>query len=251
MKHADKIGKTALVAVVLVMVFGLLPGCNNTVSEYVKPYRYEIEITLNNSPSDGKFPIYTFSRPVFEETSELAKLINQIFIQKQNALYDEMKKEEKAYESFPDDIGWDINNPWTHTELSECSFERLGIISFTLNGEWYMGGVRNGWKVGYTFDFNLGRELKIADVLFGSETQITATLEKEFNAWYERSYGFKLEDEYSKNRIKEQSGSDANFYLSKDGVHIFYEPYTVSGTQNGIDILIPWTRTELVQQLVN
>ena len=122
-----------------------------------------------------------------------------------------------------------------YEQLCACTYQSGGVFSFVLHMEWFMGGVHNSSATGHTFDFNLGRELKIGDVLKGNDAQITAALENEFAAWYEEEMG-----EAEKAAVREQSGPDANFYLAEDGVHIFYMPYVVPATQNGADILIPW-----------
>lgn len=104
-----------------------------------------------------------------------------------------------------------------------------------------MGGVHNGWKKGYTFDFVLGRELKISDIFCENEEQLKTILANKFYDWLESETEIANElFNANKERILEQSGLDANFYLAEDGVHVFYEPYTIPATQNGIDILIPY-----------
>jgi len=246
-------------AIVSTVIFILLVGCscsslktpkdNQDVFEGQNSYSYEIEVIFDSTSfSDGRFPIYTFSRPVFEETSELAKEINRLFVQEEKEMYKEMRAAEDAFISFPQDIHWESNYPWKHTKLTECVFEKSGVLSFILNEEWYMGGVCNKKIKGYTFDFNSGHKLSIADVLYGDEAQITVILEDMFYLWYENAYGVELTNETYKNNVKKQSGLAANFYLSKDGIHVFCEPYTLPATQYGIDILIPWKRVDLIQQ---
>jgi hypothetical protein len=210
-------------------------------------YRYKIRTMIDTS-SNKKIPLFVFSRPLFEGTHGLVTVINKI--------YDEAEKEfssetvESDWETSEFDYYRDPDYPCRYKVLSDCTYEKDDIVSFTSNYDWYMGGVHNSWKEGHTFDFALGRELKIGDILIGDESQITATLEKEFSKWFEETEKSKLEDIFdSKERrvIAEQSGAEANFYLAEDGVHIFYSPYVLSATQNGVDILIPWERTDLLQ----
>jgi len=232
---------------------------NNSGSNEAKSndlYSYEIKMTADNSSSGSRKVIYKFSRPVFEETSSLAKIINNIYMKKEKDFVNDMNE---AGDSVPKEALSDPEYPHHHTELTECTYEKDGIVSFVTNGDWFMGGVHNSWKTGHTFDFVLGRELKITDILLGNESQIKAALEKEFYKWFSSDIGkpkltlndIKKEylDDMEIEGISKQSGADANFYLADDGVHIFYEPYTISATQNGVDILIPWTRTELIRPL--
>jgi len=182
-------------------------------------YGYEIQTMVDEN--DGI--LFQFSRPVFAGASPLVETANQVY-DKMEADY----KDKMSAEANPTD------EPWNYTELSALSYAADGVLSFTTNGDWFMGGVHNSWTTGHTFDFNLGRELKIADFLRGDEEEIRAALVEAFAREISDS------DEDDLTDAEEQSGPDANFYLAKDGVHVFYMPYVVPATQNGVDVLIPW-----------
>lgn len=184
---------------------------------------YEIQTTVDEN--DGI--LFQFSRPVFSGASPLVETANQV--------YDKMEagfKDKMSAEANPTD------EPWNYTELSALSYEADGVLSFTTQGDWWMGGVHNSWTTGHTFDFNLGRELKIADFLQGDEEEIRAALVRAFAT--EMEMGDVDVRYYDFPDAEEQSGPDANFYLAEDGVHVFYMPYVVPATQNGVDVFIPW-----------
>jgi len=235
----------------VIPIFCLLSACGTApiksseiTSDEKMAYSYKIDTSFDNSSSNGRNPILTFSRPVFEETSELAKEINQIYAELEKPIIDKMMLNNGP---IPDEVKLLPDYPWHYTELSECTYEKSGIVSFVLNGDWYMGGVQNSWKIGHTFDFTLGRELKINDVLRGDESQITAALENEFYNWYKKENGYEISENSGKDNLKKESGLDTNFYLAGDGLHVIYIPHIATLIQNGIDILIPWTRTDLVR----
>ncbi len=211
---------------------------------YVPDYKYEIKTVIYEDYKNSKGSIkFEFSKPIFEDDSMLSEKINEVYNKIEAEYKSEIKKIKEDYIPLPDNKKY----PWYYTEISEVTYEKKGIVSFILITDWYMGGVYNSMKYGNTFDFNSGSELKINDILYGNESEIKATLENEFYKWYLDTHGFEFDPEIEGNYVTEQSGLDANFFLAEDGVHIFYEPYTVSATQGGIDILIPWTNTDLIK----
>jgi len=205
-------------------------------------YAYEIRTTVDTSPYGIRNPVYQFSRPFFDETSALAREANQVYAKAEAEFTAEMKQ---ANADNADLYVWeeeyfDPGAPLYYKELTESAYEADGMVSFTTTGEWFMGGVSNFWITGHTFDFNLGRELKITDVLRGDSAQVTAALEGEFYAWYAAERGDRELGDIFKANVTEQSGPAANFYLAGDGVHVCYRPYTVPATQGGVELLIPW-----------
>ena len=211
-------------------------------------YSYEIRTALDkkHTAPGGSVIEFKFSRPVFAETSPFAKTANQVYDQAEAEYRSRMEEVIADYGGEPYPYG----DTRYSTLLCTTSYEANGVVSFVLHGEWMMGGVHNSWDIGHTFDFNQGRELKIRDLLQGTDAEITAALENAFYEWYKQEEGTDFSgDEFDKNEIKKQSGPNANFYLAKDGVHVFYEPYVIPATQNGVDILFPWT-SALVRPLI-
>jgi len=198
-------------------------------------YSYVIRPTYDSSPPGVGNPLFQFTRPFFQATSELANAANDVYSKMEAEFTAKMEEAKAGYGNEPG------SKDYIYTELTERSYEKDGVVSFVTKSEWFMGGVSNAWITGHTFDFNLGRELKIADVLHGDDAEIAQALESRFYAWYagEGEDPAQLAD-FERTGIAEQSGPDANFYLAGDGVHVFFEPYTVPATQSGIDILIPW-----------
>lgn len=194
-------------------------------------YEYEIRMAVDDAAAfEGGKILFKFSRPFFEETSALAKTANGAYAREEAAFREKMR-------DTIDDTAEIMYGDWNYTELSGASYEADGVASFTTTGDWYMGGVHNSWITGHTFDFNRGRELKIGDVLQGDAAQITDALAALF--WAREGEADRNAD--NEEEVRGQSGPDANFYLAADGVHVFYEPYVIPATQNGVDILIPWT----------
>jgi len=186
-------------------------------------YGWEIQLTVE-APRDGI--LFWFSRPVFAGSSPLVETANQVYDKMEADYKDKMNTGEANL----------TEDPWNYTELSELSYEADGIFSFVTKGDWFMGGVHNSWITGHTFDFNLGRELKIADFLRGDDEEIRLALVHAFKG----EIGDMDVPGYDYPDAWEQSGPDANFYLADDGLHVFYMPYVVPATQDGVDVLIPW-----------
>jgi len=183
---------------------------------------------------------FKFSRPVFSGSSPLVDAANAAFDQAES---DYKSKMQQAMPSSSDMVG--INEDQYFTETTSCTFEFNLVVSFVLHMSWWMGGVENSSNTGFTFDFAQNKQLKIADILYGTDDQIQQAL---VDAVYYQ-YIYQHLGDGSAGAFASQSGPDADFYLVYDGVHVFYQPYTINATQDGIDILLPWSRTDLVRSL--
>jgi len=200
------------------VLLAALAACGKT-----KPYGWEIQTTLEESRGGIEFK---FSRPVFSGASPLVETANRVY-DKMEAEYISKMNAEGANPT---------DETWNYTELSGFSYIRDDVLCFVTDGDWYMGGVHNSWVTGHTFDFNLGRELKLSDFVRGDEEEIRAAL---MDAFVQEIASFG-DGEPDLSDARAQSGPDANFYLTADGVYVFYMPYVVPATQNGVTILIPW-----------
>ena len=217
-------------------------------------YSYEIKTTVDElfTSTQNAVVEFKYSRPVFTETSELAKTVNMIYDQAEIAYKNKMNSLKTGFSDIPPD---ESGNSEFYTEICETTYEKNGIISFTSTEDWWIGGVQTRNITGHTFDFKLGRELKISDIIYGDETQITDTLINEFYNWLKQNENLDSAyiddidiDNMIKDDIKKQSGPDAKFYLTEEGLHIFYY-YVLPAHQGGIDVLIPWTRTDILRPI--
>jgi len=213
------------------------PSASASSSQNAASYSYTIQTTVNESyPFSQDCTItFEFSRPVFEGASSLVAVANQAF-DKAEADY---KARMQSLIPGNDDFGSDgpRNQDWNFTELSQCTYETNGVVSFTLDMDWWMGGVHNSDRTGFTFDINRGERLAVGDFLTGTDSEIQMALVNAFNTWYMTLGTGEPPSSVEEENIVSQSDSDADFYLSDDGVHILYGTYVIPATQDGLDFL--------------
>ena len=140
----------------------------------------------------------------------------------------------------------------------EESWRKNQYISFAEYGEWDNLGVHGGMhRDGHTFDVESGKLLAITDILKITSSNIKEVLYNEYIA-YHASLGDGFDemargdgsDSFSSiqvDAVKSQCGEDAIFWLSDDGVHIFFDEYTFSFADGATELLIPYDRSDLLR----
>ncbi|MCL2433906.1 MAG: hypothetical protein FWD16_05250 [Clostridia bacterium] len=209
-------------------------------------YVFQITATVNDvrQLKGGGVCEFKFSRAKFQGTSAAVALANKAFDDAEARFKNRMKD---AIADYCDD---ETDAQYYFTQECKAVHEKGGTVSFIISERWFMGGVSNSSIEGHTFDFKtLERELKIGDIMIGLKADVQKALENELYEWYRAVNGTAMADaDFAENReyIAQQSGPDANFYLDPDGVHVFFMPYILPATQDGVDLLFPWTMSELV-----
>jgi len=230
----------------------------NTVSEPIE-LSYEIKNTFYDKllGNDGVVVIrHEYWQPVFDETSEIAKKINQVF-------KSEIDDIEFTYGSYLELESYNNGDTYEYREIwgpggslvkYSLKYSDKGVYSFLSYKEVYDFGTVYMFNWGRTFDKYTGKELKITDVLKLTEDNIADVLYaehivyieefyiKEGFSWYEREI---TSDGYKKHII-DNSGVNAIFWLEEDGVHIFYPERDAAGFPS--EIVIPYSRTDLVKE---
>ena len=209
--------------------------------EYIKSdlYSYKIKETVT-TPENVTYVVFSFIRPIFEESSALAKEINKFY-----------DAEETKYKNSFDEIIRENDHPYggssakLYTRTCEKAFESNRIVSFTSSENWYMGGVWRRETLGQTYDFTLGRELKFRDIFYENETQIVNLL-IEICSDYRGDMSDPEFAEYVAVYDWLYLASSANFYLAEDGIHFFYK-FSYTDLNSGYDMLIPWSRTDVIR----
>ena len=138
------------------------------------------------------------------------------------------------------------------------SFRLNEYISFAATGDWDGLGAHGGFAMmGRTFDASTGDELTIADMLTIAPDRIQNTLYKEYIVYhYTLGDGFDklargsaeglFENSYI-DSVKEQCGENAVFWLADDGIHIFFHQYTFYYAVGMSELVIPYTRFDLIR----
>lgn len=240
------------VVAIIVVILCICVGCEREVNTTVLPtandkittepiksaeiFCFEITDILNQEYVGVENSIiqFQFSRPIFYEDSNMAHIISRVFDKEEDQYRTAVQEIIREYGSFA------CNDIRYFTKLAEVTYENERFISFVLNEKQYMGGVLNTSKIGHSFDKIEGRELRIGDFLHKDEKNLEEFLLDRFTEWYEETYKEALTDNEIIDSVKEQSNQNAIFYISDDGIHVFYQPYTVDALLDGVDILIAW-----------
>ena len=218
---------------------------------------YEIKKTFYEEllGDDGVVVIrYEYWQPVFAETSDVAKKINQVF---KNEINIEFTEEDYSdLESYNDSDYEMLETGGSLVKYSQAYSDK-GVYSFCVDEEYYNFGATIAYYLnwGRTFDKYTGEELKITDVLKLTEDNIADILYAEYIAYMEAFYlkeGFSWDEMYTeitsdgyKNHIIDNSGVNADFWLEEDGVHIFYSRWWA---QPPSETVIPYSRTDLIKE---
>lgn len=250
-KEVEEVLKSFVIAVIIAMLcvcMGCVAESNTTVlpvtdekisiepTENNKIFHCEITSILNQEYMGAEESLiqFEFSRPVFSGDSAIEEIICLAFDKEEIQYRSDMQKIIEEYGLFA------CNDIRYFTKLAEIAYEDERFISFVLNEKQYMGGVLNTSKMGHSFDKIEGRELRVGDFLHKDDENLQDFLLDRFTEWYEETYKEALTDNEIINSVKEQSNQNAIFYISDDGIHVFYQPYTVSAFLDGVDILIDW-----------
>jgi hypothetical protein len=144
----------------------------------------------------------------------------------------------------------------------EESYRKGLYISFIGSSEWDGLGVHGGCDyAGHTFDCETGELLNISDILSVGADNLVDTLYREYIEYHAalddgydilaQGYSAQLNsgdyNGYFIDSVKEQCGEDAVFWLAADGIHIYFRQYTFYCAAGASELLIPYSRLDLVK----
>jgi hypothetical protein len=166
-----------------------------------------------------------------------------------NAVFDRMVEDQyggaqKALDNMAEDaIKMNYNqSPMTDVTTCKISYQDQNYLSFALERVTYGGGAHGRlYGLGYTFDLRTGEELRIDDVLNVTGDTVVDVITREWLAQRQVPESWDIES------VRDQSGLDALFWLEDEGVHICYSEYTFYFMAGRQDIVIPWSRTDLIK----
>ena len=146
-----------------------------------------------------------------------------------------------------------------YLEIWEESYRIHEYISFVASGDWDGLGAHGGYDLlGRTFNAGTGEILGISDVLtVGPDMQVDVLYSEYIDyqmdiyegyfADLARGYSYGEYNQYYVDSVKGQCGENAVFWLAVDGIHIFFNQYTFTYADGSSELVIPYTRTDLVR----
>lgn len=188
-------------------------------------------LNASGKTADGSKTLYTISAayPVLAnpDGSTIVAAINT-----------EMKKAAEDYIAYAEktvaDMDIDPNvvpTPYEFTLRYEVTYDQDGLLSFCTKAMEYTGGAHpNTIMTGKTFDTTLGKELALTDVLKGTKEEVNKQIIDGFTALIDKNAELYLSDA-KENLAKEVD--NAGFYLTKDGVVVYFQLYTLQAYAAG------------------
>ena len=230
-------------------------------SEIVIPM-YEIRQTLNQEirASDGILLARNeYHQPVFIGSNDRVHKMNRPFeLDLENVTIDDF---DYLQESYDNRIGYTYGEAQDgrvggYAQRWEESYRKNQYISFKAYGEWDGLGAHGGYDIsGRVFDARTGNVLILSDVLFVDLNTVGEILANEFVDQYfdEAPNGdWHAWDSFSKttdyDTLVDKSTLHLPFWLEDDGIHIFYEQYTFYYAYGYRELVIPYTRIDLVRE---
>jgi hypothetical protein len=190
--------------------------------------------------------VIAYSRPVFTGNSKASKKIERTYAKEEKAMRkdaNQLKKKAEAEYVRAGEAGEKFIGPAYYQVNAAKTYEKHDVISFVSRGSKFEFGAHPGnWIEGDTFDLKTGDRLRIDDVLNVNKNNAADIISREFGL----VFGSKL-NKNNREYMLEQSGLNAVFALQEDGVHIYYNEDTISHAFGIPDLIIPYTRTDLVK----
>lgn len=188
-------------------------------------------LNASGKTADGSKTLYTISAayPVLAnpDGSTIVAAINT-----------EMKKAAEDYIAYAEktvaDMDIDPNvvpTPYEFTLRYEVTYDQDGLLSFCTKAMEYTGGAHpNTIMTGKTFDTTLGKELALTDVLKGTKEEVNKQIIDGFTALIDKNAELYLSD--AKDNLAKEV-DNAGFYLTKDGVVVYFQLYTLQAYAAG------------------
>ena len=191
-------------------------------------------LSTTGKTADGSKTLYTVTAayPVLANPDN-SSIITAINTAMKKLAEDYLLQSQKTFaELIKEGLDTDIITvPYEFDLRYEVTYDQDGLISFCTKAIEYTGGAHpNTIMTGKTFDTTLGKELALTDVLKGTQEEINQQIIAAFTAQIDKNpdqYFGGAKDTLAKD--VEQAG----FYLSKDGVVIYFQLYTLQSYAAG------------------
>jgi hypothetical protein len=190
--------------------------------------------------------VIDYSRPVFTGSSKADKKIEQAYVKEEKRVIkkaNQLKRKAEEEYARASTAGEKFIGPAYYQVKAVETSDKHNVISFLSQGSEYEFGAHPvEWREGNTFSLKTGKKLRVDDVLAVNKNNAADIIFREFNL----VFGSKM-IEGSEKSAWEQSGLNAVFALQNDGVHIYYDQDTIYHAFGIPDLIIPYSRTDLVK----
>ncbi len=120
----------------------------------------------------------------------------------------------------------------------QITFNENDILSILFEGYLYAGGAHGmPYRMPQTFRVSTGKPMSLTELTGLTKDQVKAKVNKQFAALYNQSPDLFWEN--AKELVQNLSYDNYSYYVEKDGVHIYFDPYFVAPFAAGfIEIIL-------------
>lgn len=189
-------------------------------------------------------------RLVVDDKFAGAAEINRILSEYENAVIEDLKaydmewREEQLKESEEEQIFSFLHYSYS-SDIYDISYFDGNYLSFCQQDYDYTGGAHGmPYWLGYTFDLQTGQRLFLADIIENSEEELKDIVTKHFAEYINKNPDNFWSDALCS--VKEQTDFNSRFYLTKEGIKFYFEPYALACYAAGFQqVVIPYEEFKL------
>lgn len=188
-----------------------------------------MEVYLENMAVDPKFPG--------------ADKINRVLREHGEGLCEEMADmAENDMHQIYEEGWWHEYFLSSRVESGHSDGERY--LSFCQNDYAYWGGTHGmPYRTGYTFDLRTGERLALSDIIGNDGEELKEIVTAHYAESIEDGRGYWPD---AMERVQEAIGFDMDFYLTGEGICLYFPPYELGGFAMGFaEVVIPYDEWEL------
>ena len=193
-------------------------------------------------------------RLVIEEGFAGADEINRMLKEYQDSIiayakegavdYREEALADGEYGSADDDGAWMMQYRYW-SDLAGISYFDGNYTSFYLSESVYEGGAHGmPYRTGFTFVLKTGERLTLPDLIGNSEEELKEIVTKYFEGYIDLNPEKFWED--AVDTVREYTGYDSDFYLTKKGIRFYFGPYALASYADGFqEVTIPYSEFDM------
>lgn len=195
----------------------------------VKSKTYKKEYKTEN----GKiYKTVKYVRPVLTGDSEAIKKINAFYEKKQKAWVKASKEDLEDAKFIVENN--DVDGYYSDEYGYKVKYNKNGYISILGSGYAYsMGAHGSPYCESHTFDLNTGKELKVKNIMSGTDKQIKSRIVSVFEKKIKKDKDMFFSD--ALDTVKKSAGvKNKNFYLTNSGIVFYYSQYEIAPYAAGV-----------------
>lgn len=192
-----------------------------------------------------------YERPVFSGETSIPNYLNEIYDDLEEVWTTENEGEIASFIN-----SWENNptfrsiylNEYRSLVKSSISYNNNNLVSITQEHFKFLGYMHGAtvYKA-HTFNTKTGSEYNLASLLCIDASQISAKLTPEFANLKNSNPRYKNVD---LTRVRNSLSSNTKFYLTDQGVCVYFDPYEVADFVTGpVRVTIPYSRTDLLKPI--